>query len=98
MSPKRAIDPEARVEIREAARWYGDRSPQARIDFLAAVADAFIRIVQAPQRWPASSYGTRRFVLGRFPFSIVYLNEPSLIYVVAVAHHKRKPGSWKQRL
>jgi toxin ParE1/3/4 len=99
MSPRRrAIDPQARAEIREAARWYGKRSPQARADFLLAVSDAFVHIIRAPQRWPIGSYGTRRFVLGRFPFSIVYLEEPSLIYIVAVAHHKRKPGYWKQRL
>jgi toxin ParE1/3/4 len=43
-------------------------------------------------------YGTRRFVLHRFPFSVVYLDEADELNIVAVAHNKRKPGYWKARL
>jgi toxin ParE1/3/4 len=42
--------------------------------------------------------GTRRFVLRRFPFSIIYLDDPEVRSIVAVAHSKRKPGYWKVRL
>jgi hypothetical protein len=40
----------------------------------------------------------RSFVLQRFPFSVVYLDDPDLVIIVAVAHGKRKPGYWKDRL
>lgn len=39
----------------------------------------------------------RRFILQRFPFSIVYLDDPDLVTIIAVAHSKRKPGYWKSR-
>jgi hypothetical protein len=37
-------------------------------------------------------------VMSRLPYSIIYTEEPSEIFIVAFAHHKRKPGYWKRRL
>ena len=39
----------------------------------------------------------RRFVVQRFPFSVVYLDDAELVTFVAVAHSKRLPGYWKGR-
>lgn len=36
--------------------------------------------------------------LTRFPFSIIYLDDPDAIRIVAFAHHKRRRGYWKSRL
>ena len=33
----------------------------------------------------------------RFPFNIVYEIRQTEIVIVAVAHHKRRPGYWSQR-
>ncbi len=43
-------------------------------------------------------HGTRRVVLQRFPFFIVFLDWQEEIYIVAVAHTKRRPGYWKGRV
>ena len=67
-------------------------------EFRVTVSDVIRHIVQAPQRWAKYLHGTRRFVLDRFPFSVVYLDEPEVLTIVAVAHNKRKPGYWKQRI
>ena len=58
---------------------------------------------QAAYDWYAeagSSYlsGTRRFVMRRFPFTVIYRDREKLIEVVAVAHGRRKPGYWKKRI
>jgi plasmid stabilization system protein ParE len=90
--------PEAREEIRGAIRWYRPQSLLASSEFRAAVSDAIRLIVGAPQRWPKYVYGTRRIVLQRFPFSVVYLDDPDLIIIVAIAHSKRRPGYWKGRV
>ena len=92
------LDPQAWQEIEAADDWYLQRSVDASIGFIAAISDALDSISQAPQRWPKHLYGTRRFVLHRFPFSIIYLDDPDALSIVAVAHNKRKPGYWKQRL
>jgi plasmid stabilization system protein ParE len=79
-------------------RWYRARSAIASGEFRTTVSGAIRNIAQSPQLWPKYQHGTRRFVLQRFPFSIVYLDDPELITIIAVAHGKRKPGYWKGRI
>jgi toxin ParE1/3/4 len=50
------------------------------------------------ERWPAYLYGTRRYLLKRFPFVIVYRAGESRIEIVAVAHGRRRPGYWAARV
>jgi toxin ParE1/3/4 len=40
----------------------------------------------------------RRVPVERFPFSVVYLIEPTLIWVIAFPHHRQRPGYWRSRL
>ena len=90
--------PEARQDFREAIAWYRSRSPIVAAEFRAIASEVVRSIAKSPQRWPKYLHGTRRFVLHRFPFSIIYLDEPGVVNIVAVAHSKRKPGYWKARL
>jgi len=43
------------------------------------------------------SAGTRRYVLPDFPYSVIYFVEAAII-IVAVAHDRRRPGYWRERL
>ena len=43
-------------------------------------------------------HGTRRVLLKKFKFSLVYLTHEQETYVVAVAPFRKKPGYWKKRL
>jgi toxin ParE1/3/4 len=88
----------ASQEFEEADDWYFSRSLDASVEFLRDVYVALEDIAKAPNRWPKYLYGTRRVVLQRFPFSVVYLDDPDVITIIAVAHNKRKPGYWKDRL
>jgi len=40
---------------------------------------------------------TRRILVPRFPYQIVYRLTPTEIVIVAVAHLKRRPNYWKNR-
>lgn len=88
----------ARKEIEAADEWYLAHNLDASREFMAEVDAAVEEILQAPHRWAKYLYGTRRFVMQRFPFSIVYLDDPDLITIIAVAHSKRRPGYWKDRV
>jgi toxin ParE1/3/4 len=90
--------PEASRELEATDDWYFARSFDASIDFLFEVDAAIVSITDVPHRWAKYLYGTRRLVMQRFPFSIVYLNDPDLITIIAIAHAKRKPGYWKGRV
>ena len=90
--------PQAWQEVEAAESWYRQRSDEASVGFLSEIYDALENLTLWPQRWPSYQYGTRRFVLHRFPFSIIYREEPDAVSVIAIAHHKRRPGYWKDRL
>lgn len=98
MSKELRFHPEARIEFRESAYLYRERNPQIAVTFRVSVSDGVRRILQSPLQCPQYLFGTRRCVLHTFPFSIVYLEQPETVIVIAVAHHKRRPGYWKSRL
>ncbi len=88
----------AAADIRNAIAWYQRRSAKAAADFVEELYRATETIRAAPERWPAGKNNSRRFLLWRFPFSIIYSERDSLITVWAVAHASRRPGYWVRRL
>jgi len=40
----------------------------------------------------------RRVAVGRFPYGIVYIVLDDLLWIVALAHSRRRPGYWRDRL
>ena len=48
--------------------------------------------------WVDYLHGTRRYLMRRFPYLVVYRATPDKLQVIAVAHGKRKPGYWRNRL
>jgi len=92
------IHPEARLEADAAFDWYRERSLRVADAFLQAVEQARTAIQNAPDLWAEYLYGTRRYLLKRFPFVVVYREKNRRIQVIAVAHGRRKPGYWRNRL
>jgi plasmid stabilization system protein ParE len=88
---------EAIEEAEAAQRWYSERSLVAARAFTAELSHAVEIVSESPERWPRFSVNTRRYVLPRFPFSLVYRMKDNVIEIVAVAHHKRRPGYWRHR-
>lgn len=95
---KYRLHPEAREDVREAARFYRERGGTTLAQaFLGEVSHTVELIAQYPTWGAPWQHGTRRLVLRRFPFSIVYTISGHDIRVLAVAHHSRRPGYWRQR-
>jgi toxin ParE1/3/4 len=42
--------------------------------------------------------GFRRALLHRFPFSLIYAVEERAILIVAIAHQRRRPDYWRNRI
>jgi plasmid stabilization system protein ParE len=82
--------PEAREEFRDAIRWYRARDVIASAEFRRGVSGVIREIVEAPHRWPKYLHGTRRFVLRRFPFSVIYLDDSEVVTIIAVAVQQAK--------
>jgi plasmid stabilization system protein ParE len=68
-------------------------------EFLDAVSAALSLIATnttAGQTIPGDGL-TRRTLVARFPYQLVYRIRPAEIVIVAVAHLKRRPEYWKHR-
>ena len=91
------IHPEAVLEARAAREWYQFKSPEAAAAFMAELDVGIDSIRVAPEIYPTYLHGTRRYLMRRFPYLIVYRTTPTAIQVVAVAHGRRRPGYWKTR-
>ena len=96
MKPIIFLEP-ATEEMIEAALWYEGKAPGLGPDFLAEVQHATDQIASVPQAGAFADEQTRRRMVRRFPFAILYRAEPDRIVVVAVMHLRRKPGYWRGR-
>jgi plasmid stabilization system protein ParE len=92
------IHPAALEELRSAVSWYLDQNETAAIKFIAEIDRAIELVTGSPGRWPAGEHGTRKFVLQRFPYAIIYRGRESSVQILAGAHGHRRPGYWKNRV
>ena len=103
MSPRVRFEDEADVEYRFAGRYYEERREHLGIEFFDAVDATINRIIELPRagtlvpRMPAD-LPIRRRAVTRFPYHVVYLATDTEIRIVAIAHDRRKPDYWKDRL
>src|SRR5437764_7991354 len=76
---------DAAAEYDAAFDWYRERSPDAALKFDAEVDRAIAQIAEAPQRWASAAHSTRRFLLRRFPFVLIYRERASGDIQIAAA-------------
>ena len=88
----------ASEEFLDAVRYYESEAPGLGAEFVAALLEAEQLTADNPRIGSLYLGGTRRVLLKRFPFNFVYLEESDAIVVVALAHHRRRPGYWRDRL
>ncbi|MEX2683166.1 MAG: type II toxin-antitoxin system RelE/ParE family toxin [Candidatus Sigynarchaeota archaeon] len=89
--------PDASRELEEAILFYEQRSGGLGKQFEEEIESAVKNIENDPALWPFFKGITRRCLLKRFPFAILYREETTKIIIVAVAHLRRKPNYWKDR-
>jgi plasmid stabilization system protein ParE len=90
--------PDALAETLAARDWYLERSPAAAKAFVKEIENGLEQIAEAPLLRTLYLSETRQLLLRHFPFALVYLIANEKIFIVAVAHGKRRPGYWKKRL
>lgn len=91
------VHPEVYEELEEVRSWYENRAFGLGDNFLDEIEHAMAAIKKAPEAWPVYSDVTRRFLVHRFPFAILYRYDDFTIQIIAVAHQRRRPGYWKAR-
>jgi hypothetical protein len=93
----------AALEAEQAAAWYSAERPGFGSQFGAALEEAVSVLMQ--DTIPATRYpyvpedlDALRIGLKRFPYDVVFVAGAHEILVVAIAHHRRRPGYWHGRL
>ncbi|PYS52515.1 MAG: hypothetical protein DMG13_16030 [Acidobacteria bacterium] len=97
-SKKVGLHEAAFAEAQAAYDWYATRNPAAAAAFIDELDHAIEQIGMFPDTGPSHLSGTRRYVMRRFPFTVIYRERERTIEIVAVAHARRRPGYWKERL
>ncbi len=91
------LHPEAIEELEASAEWYLERSAKAAQGFAISVERALQKVSDDPDRFPKVGSRHRACNLMKYPFQVVYRKEGDRVFVVAIAHAKRRPGYWRRR-
>jgi toxin ParE1/3/4 len=101
MKPTR-LTPGALRDLTEAASWYEGQQPGLSDRFLEELEKQLALIRNHPLAFPTTreikNSKVRRALFPRFPYAIVFLERETDIRIIAVAHHKRRPGYWLHRV
>jgi plasmid stabilization system protein ParE len=98
-----SILPVAELEAAQAAIWYEEQRIGLGDEFLDDLRAAFERIHEMPNLFPvlehySGTHNVRRCQLKRYPYLTIFANRPEELLIVAVAHVRRRPLYWLERL
>lgn len=96
----RDIHPEALQEYDEAAAWYEEQRAGLGGEFSDAVEAAISTIMADPGRFQPLGDNLRVFRLKRFRYHLIYRWDQlaDSISITALAHQRRRPGYWRERI
>ena len=91
------LRPAAAADIEEAFLWYERQRAGLGNEFLAAVESTLDDVVADPTRYPAIHRDTKRVLVRRFPYAVLYRVYDEVVVVVAYMHGRRDPRRWRSR-
>lgn len=92
------IRPEAEEDLKAAFDWYEDARKGLGYDFLLQIEAGLSTISRNPEINPIEYRDTRKHLVKRFPYKIIYLIVSNRIIILAVLHQKRNPELTKKRI
>jgi plasmid stabilization system protein ParE len=91
---------QASAELNDVADWYERKEPGLGRDFVGEVRAAVKRVADMPYASAVISTpdDLRRCLTHRFPCGLLYQIKSTRGLIIAVAHVRRRPGYWRNRL
>ncbi len=87
----------ASADLADAVTWYETHAPEVAPQFREAMRAVVARIERNPRQFALSPHATRRALLRRFPYLVIFREQADASYVVAVFHTSRDPKIWQRR-
>ena len=87
----------AQADVVDALQWYEGHAPQMVEQFRASLRAVVQRIRDNPKQFPPAARQTRRALLRRLPYLVIFRETDDAAYVVAVFHTSRDPQIWRRR-
>ena len=88
----------AQQEVDDAVLWYSNQTENAGLEFLDELDRAVRLVTSFPLALTEIEPEIRRCLLARFPYALIYGVEQETIVIIAVAHLRRQPGYWADRI
>lgn len=92
-----ALHPEADLEFIETSQRYESRVAGLGSRFIDEFEGLKELLCEQPEIGVRLTKTFQRAVFRKFPFSLIYSIEGSLIWVIVVAHQSRRPDYWRKR-
>lgn len=89
---------EASEELEAASSYYDKHQPGLGRQLIAEARKARDRISALPNAAPEVRPGIRCRSIHKFPYQIIYRVSEDQILIVAVAHKRRRPDFWADRV
>lgn len=90
--------PDAEIELEKIVAYYESSQNGLGLELADEVLATIARILDYPQVGSLFSNNTRRCVVKRFPYGIIYQICEDAVRIIAVAHLRRRPGYWENRM
>ena len=90
-------DPRAKRELFRGSDFYEEEVSGLGEIFLGRIEQTLRLIAEHPQSGPRVLRNLRKHRVNRFPYNLIYRIDPDRIFILAVAHHKRRPYYWAWR-
>ncbi len=101
MSLEIIILADAEEELSEAHDHYDQQHPGLGSEFRRAVEETLVRLAEGtsvPMAVPGvDDSAIRRVFVKRFPYAVVFMAHDEACWVLAFAHHHRRPRYWRDR-
>ena len=94
---KYIFHPEAEVELNEAVDYYDVCEEGLGLRFAREIHVTIENICKFPYAWTILSQNTRRCLLRRFPYGVIYQCKDDHIIIIAIMQLNKKPDYWHNR-
>lgn len=93
-----SFHPSGQEELYDGVEYYNKIEVGLGIEFVKEVYKTIQIILQFPQAGSPLSKNSKRCLVNRFPYGVIYQHQKDEIFIIAVMHLNKKPNYWHQRI